>query len=153
MLSFLESLLRKSMLMNMVPLHGIKCMINVIQIMVWLRMAYEGEDSMEKVSKDQAKVKGNRSLSCWRTMGVVKKEVLAFSHVTNQYKIIYIVRRIKSLLDQLMKVAWCIWIHSFVSNWSSHMLKMAMLEKKNKIDKLALSIGEDWKIWLGVEEG
>jgi hypothetical protein len=49
-------------------------------------------------------------------MVVVKKKVLAFSHVTNQAKGGYIMRRIKSLLDYLMKVTWCIWIHSTKSH-------------------------------------
>lgn len=63
-------------------------------------------------------------------MAVVKEKVHAFSHVTNQAKGSYIVRRIKLLLDHLMKVTWYIgFIHTYGIG-SSHMLKMAMLKQK-----------------------
>jgi hypothetical protein len=64
-------------------------------------------------------------------MAVVKKKVLSFSHViTNQAKGSYIVRRIKLLLDHLVKVTWCIgFIHTYGIG-PSHTLKMAMLKMK-----------------------
>jgi hypothetical protein len=63
-------------------------------------------------------------------MAVVKKKVLVFSHITNQAKGGYIMRRIKLLLDHLMKVTWCIGFILRYGTRPSHMLKMAMLKMK-----------------------
>ena len=77
-------------------------------------------------------------------MDVVKKKVFAFSHVTNQTKGSYIVmRRIKSLMDHLMKVTWHIWLYSYVMNWIESQVQDGYAQATIKIDMLAFSIDED----------
>jgi hypothetical protein len=46
----------------------------------------------------------------------VKKEVLAFSWGTNQAMMVILMWRIKSILDKLIKVTWCIWSYSYLMN-------------------------------------
>ena len=62
-----------------------------------------GEDSKERASKDQARVKGKQWPGCRRTKAMVKKRVLALSFGTNQAMKSHIVRRIKSFLDYRKK--------------------------------------------------
>ena len=63
-----------------------------------------GEDSKERASKDQARVKGKQWPGCRRTKAMVKKRVLALSFGTNQAMKSHIVRRIKSFLEFMEEV-------------------------------------------------
>jgi hypothetical protein len=51
-----------------------------------------GEDSKERASKDQARVKGKQWLGCQRTKAMAKKRVLALSFGTHQAMKSHIVR-------------------------------------------------------------
>ena len=67
----------------------------MIQFMRWFGIVCECEDSKEKASKYQAKVKGKWWLRRQKTMSLVNKKVHAFNIVKDEAKRIYIVRRIK----------------------------------------------------------
>jgi hypothetical protein len=90
--------------------------------------------------------KGEGQVTTWwpRNLARVKKEVLAFSWGTNQTMMVTLKWRIKSWMN-----CWSDLIHLELTHiyWmqSSHMLKMAMLKEKIKIDMFTSSLGEDWK--------
>ena len=109
----------------------------LVQIIVWLGLAWEGEDSKERASKDQARVNDKRLLRCWWTTIVVKKRymhwVLALIKLwevtlwgeSNHSSKIYT----KKWLDVIK------WTH-MVGNGLSHMLKVDLV-KKNETKAVA----------------
>jgi hypothetical protein len=78
----------------------------LVQITLWLGMAWEDEDSKERALRDPARVKGKLWFGHRWTNALVKKRVIAFSLGTNQAIGSHIVWRIKSSLDFMEKVAW-----------------------------------------------
>lgn len=117
------------------------CVLNTNSNLGKTWISWHREDSKEKISKDQAKMKGKWWLRHQRTMVVVKRKVLAFSNVTNQANGSFIVRRIKSLLDHIVELDAFGFIHIC---WvgSSHMFKDGYAQAIIKMDMLSFSIDE-----------
>ena len=76
----------------------------------WLEMVKIAGKDFEVLSK------GEGQAMAWRpkSLARVKKEVLAFSWGTNQAMNVILIWRIKSILDKLMEVTWCIWSYSYL---------------------------------------
>ena len=78
----------------------------------WLEMVKIAGKGFEVLSKGEGQV------TAWwpKNLDRVKKEVLAFSWGTNLAMKVILMWRIKSILDKLMKVTWCIWSYSYLMN-------------------------------------
>ena len=78
----------------------------------WLEMVKIAGKGFEVLSK------GEGQAMAWhpKNLARVKKEVLAFSWGTNQAMKVILIWRIKSILDKLMEVTWCIWSYSYLMN-------------------------------------
>ena len=78
----------------------------------WLEMMKIAGKGFEVLSK----VEGQAMAWRLKNLARVKKEVLAFSWGTNQAMKVILMWRIKSILDKLMEVTWCIWSFSYLMN-------------------------------------
>ena len=78
----------------------------------WLEMVKIAMKGFEVLSK------GEGQATAWRPKNLarVKKEVLAFSWGTNQATMVILMWRIKSILDKVFEVTWCIWSYSYLMN-------------------------------------
>ena len=88
-------------------------MVDLIQDVTWrLEMVKIARKGFEVLSK------GEGQATAWwpRNLARVKKKVLAFSWGTNQAMMVILMWRIKSILDKLIKVTWCIWSYSYLMN-------------------------------------
>ena len=78
----------------------------------WLEMVKIAGKGFEVLSKSEG-----QATAWWpKNLARVKKEVLAFSWGTNQAMKVILMWRIKSILDKLMEVTWCIWSYSYLMN-------------------------------------
>ena len=101
----------------------------LVQITLWLGMAWEDEDSKEKALRDPARAKGKLWFGHRWTNASVKKRVPAFRLGTNQAIENHIVWRIKSYLDFYGRSDLEIWLEfGFIEMVPSHMFKMVLLK-------------------------
>ena len=70
----------------------------------WLEMVKIAGKGFEVVSKGEGQAMAWRS----KNLARVKKEVLWFSWDTNQAMMVILIWRIKSILDKVLEVTWCI---------------------------------------------
>ena len=109
----------------------------------WLEIVKIARKGFEVVSNGEGQAMALQP----KNLARVKKKVHAFSWGINQAITVtlkcgikYIGYIIESDLIHL-KLTHIYWMES------SHMLRMAMLKKKIKIDMLTLSLDEDWELW------
>ena len=78
----------------------------------WLERVKIARKGFEVLSK------GEGQAMAWRPKNLarVKKEVLAFSWGTNQAMMVMLMWKIKSMLDKVFEVTWCIWSYSYLMN-------------------------------------
>ena len=90
-----------------------KWIVDLIQDVTWrLEMVKIARKGFEVLSKGEG-----QAMAWWpRNLARVKKKVLAFSWGTNQAMMVILMWRIKSILDKLIKVTWCIWSYSYLMN-------------------------------------
>ena len=113
----------------------------------WLETVKIARKGFEVLSK------GEGQATAWRPKNLarVKKKVLAFSWGTNQAMMVILIWRIKSILDKVLEVTWCIWSYSYLMNGiKSHAQDGYAQVKKIKLDMLAPSLDEDWntRLWF-----
>ena len=78
----------------------------------WHEMVKIARKGFEVLSKGEG-----QAIVWWlKNLARVKKEVLAFSWGTNQATMVILMWRIKSILDKVFEVTWCIWSYSYLMN-------------------------------------
>ena len=115
----------------------------------WLEMVKIARKGFEVLSKGEGQV------TVWRpkNQARVKKEVLAFSWGTNQAMMVILMWRIKSILDKVLEVTWCIWSYSYLMNGIKSRAQDGYAQVKRSISTwLAPSLDEDWKTRLRFKE-
>ena len=107
----------------------------------WLEMVKIARKGFEVLSK------GEGQATAWRPKNLarVKKKVLAFSWGTNQAMMVILIWRIKSILDKVFEVTWCIWSYSYSMNGIKSRAQDGYAKvKKININMLPPSLDEDW---------
>ena len=108
----------------------------------WLEMVKIARKGFEVLSK------GEGQATAWRpkNLATVQKGVLAFSWGTNQAMMVILLWRIKSILDKVLEVTWCIWSYSYLVNGIMSRAQDGYAQvKRIKVDMLAPLLDEDWK--------
>ena len=115
----------------------------------WLEMVKIARKGFDVLSK------GEGQATAWRPKNLarVKKEVLAFSWCTNQAMMVILMWRIKSILDKVFEVTWCIWSYSYLMNGIKSRAQDGYAQvKKIKVNMLAPSLDEVWNTRLRLKE-
>ena len=108
----------------------------------WLEMVKIARKCFEVLSK------GEGQATAWwpKNLARVKKKILAFSWDTNQAMMVILMWMIKSIVDKVLEVTWCIWNYSYLMNGIKSCAQDGYAQvKKIKVDILAPLLDEDWK--------